>query len=400
MRIFTITLLGCFCVIFSIPCYGMNFATQYRLSDHENHVRFVVECQNEPHFELTTLTLPDRLVIDLKKTILQVLPPDASMSSKYIKNIRHSMHNPEDARLVLDLHFPVLVSKTHILKPTHPGENYRLIIDMESILPPLPPVQHVSIPQAPVVKKLKNIHEKAENASKAKTYRRPIIILDPGHGGKDSGAIGRYRKVYEKHITLTYAKALKEELEKNMDCEVYLTRGHDIYIPLHDRVKIGRKHHGDLMISIHADSHPNPATKGLSIYTLSEKASDKEAEALAGRENKRDIIHNVDFSNKSHDLTSVLIDLVQRESKNKSADFAEFVVKELEQKVYFLQNTHRFAGFRVLKGSDIPSVLIELGYLSNREEEKQLMNPVYRTKIITALSRAIYHHFSKHKPIG
>lgn len=400
----SLAIISFFLFIMTPEVYASNIAKLYRFSDHEHHARFVVECESVPEFDISTLSNPDRLIVDIKHTLLQLLPPGDGVESHIVSGIRHSMHTPEHARIVLDLKKPITVTKSTVLPPVSPGGNYRLMVDMEPIKAAAKIAQATETPppivKPPAIQKLKTIAEKKEATTKPKRYRRPVIILDPGHGGKDSGAVGRYRKIYEKHVTLTYAKSLKQKLMETMDCDVYLTRSRDIYIPLQERVRIGRKHRGDLMISIHADSHPNPHTKGLSIYTLSDHASDKEAAALANRENKHDIIHNVDFSNKSEDLTAVLIDLVQRESRNKSADFAEFVVKELEQKVHFLQNTHRFAGFRVLKGSDIPSVLIELGYLSNREEEKQLMNPIYRDKIVTALSKAIYQHFTKHKPIS
>ena len=221
---------------------------------------------------------------------------------------------------------------------------------------------------------------------------KPVVVIDPGHGGVDPGAIG-VSGIYEKYITLAVARELKSVLEKNGRYKVYLTRDRDIFIRLRDRVAIGRQYNADLFISLHADSVGNPQLKGLSVYTLSQNASDSEAQALADKENKADLIAGIDLSHESADVANILIDLAQRETMNRSAGFAGGVVDEVGRETPLLGNTHRFAGFAVLKAPDVPSVLIELGYLSNETEERNLRQPEYRAKLAKGIARAVDRFF-------
>lgn len=221
---------------------------------------------------------------------------------------------------------------------------------------------------------------------------KPVVVIDPGHGGVDPGAIG-VSGIYEKYITLAVARELKASLEKNGRYKVYLTRDRDIFIRLRDRVAIARQYNADLFISLHADSVANPQLKGLSVYTLSQNASDSEAQALADKENKADLIAGIDLSHESADVANILIDLAQRETMNRSAGFAGGVVDEVGREQTLLGNTHRFAGFAVLKAPDVPSVLVEMGYLSNEAEERNLRQPEYRVKLAKGISRAVDRFF-------
>lgn len=220
----------------------------------------------------------------------------------------------------------------------------------------------------------------------------PVIVIDPGHGGVDPGAIG-VSGIYEKHITLALARELKTALEKSGRYRVHLTRDRDVFIRLRDRVAIARQYGADLFISLHADAVQNPSIRGLSVYTLSQNASDNEAQALAEKENKADLIAGVDLSHETPDVAGILIDLAQRETRNRSAGFASEMVDEVGQEFNLLDNTHRFAGFAVLKAPDLPSVLVETGYLSNDYEEKQLRQPTYRARLAKAIARAIDRYF-------
>jgi len=226
--------------------------------------------------------------------------------------------------------------------------------------------------------------------------RLPIIVIDAGHGGKDPGTIGDYARTKEKNITLAYAKELKKSLDNTKNYRVFLTRDDDFFIPLGQRVQKSRKLKADLFISLHANSIENPETSGFSIYTLSQKSSDKRAELLAQKENRADIINGVNFSNASPDIMKTLIDLSQRDSMNSSSRFANTVIKSVKKsEIKILQNTHRFAGFVVLTAPDVASVLIELGYLSNREEEKELNNLIYKRKIVASITSAVDEFFHK-----
>lgn len=221
---------------------------------------------------------------------------------------------------------------------------------------------------------------------------KPLIIIDPGHGGIDPGAVGE--SVTEKELTLVVAKALKKELEATGKFRVSLTRSKDIYIPLRERFGLAREKGADLFISLHADSHNDPLTRGASVYTLSEKASDAEAAALAGRENKSDIIAGVDLSKQNSVVTDILIDLAQRDTKNMSTRFAGLLVKELKRETMLLGNTHRYAGFAVLKAPDVPSVLVEMGYISSSKDEALLSSSKHQKRLARAIRDAIVNYFS------
>lgn len=220
----------------------------------------------------------------------------------------------------------------------------------------------------------------------------PVIMLDPGHGGADPGTTG-VSGVYEKDLTLAMARELERQLEATGRYRVQITRDSDISIPLRDRIAIARAARADLFISLHADSRDNAAQRGATVYTLSETASDAEAAALAAKENKADLIAGVDLSNESEVVTSILIDLAQRETKNQSVRLAGYVVQEIARSTLLNRNTHRFAGFAVLKAPDIPSILLELGYLSNAKDEKLLRTSAYRRKLGATLVRALDDYF-------
>jgi N-acetylmuramoyl-L-alanine amidase len=175
---------------------------------------------------------------------------------------------------------------------------------------------------------------------------------------------------------------------------VYLTRDTDIFIPLRERIKIGQRHKADLFMSLHADSAQNKNATGLSVYTLSDTASDKEAAALAERENKADIIGGMDLGGNSKEVNDILISLSQTDTRNKSSKYAGYLVAEMAKSVKLVKNTHRFAGFAVLKAPDIPSALLEMGYLSNRTEEANLKTQAYRKKLANSAAAAIDKYFN------
>lgn len=244
--------------------------------------------------------------------------------------------------------------------------------------------------------------EKAEEPAKPKKKKadkkssknaKPVIVIDPGHGGIDPGASGASGAV-EKMVVLEYAQALKTRLMKSGHYQVYLTRDHDQFIMLRKRVEIARKAQGDIFISLHADSAPG-AVRGLSVYTVSEKASDEEAEKLAARENKADVLAGVNLTNERPDVAGILISLAERDTKNRSAALADILVTSLDDQVHLLPDSHRFAGFAVLKAPDIPSVLIEIGFLSNPQEEKLIKSKAYRDKVIHGITAGIDSYFKK-----
>jgi len=225
--------------------------------------------------------------------------------------------------------------------------------------------------------------------------RRPVIVVDAGHGGQDPGAKSVLDGRHEKEATLAIARAIRTALEEGGRFKVILTRDADHFIPLGERVDIARRANADLFLSIHADSIADPDIRGATVYTLSETASDKEAERLAAKENKADIIAGINLGAESPDVTNILIDLAQRETMNYSAEFASHMVREVSKDTFFRSNFHRYAGFRVLKAADVPSVLFESGYMSNKADSTFLFDTKGQRQIAQGVRRAIEGYFSR-----
>ncbi|WP_034990076.1 N-acetylmuramoyl-L-alanine amidase family protein [Bartonella schoenbuchensis] len=214
------------------------------------------------------------------------------------------------------------------------------------------------------------------------------VVLDPGHGGIDSGAQG-ITGILEKNITLAFARALQNELEKDSDINVTLTRDCDVFLRLSERVKKAQNFNADLFISIHADSINIPSLRGATVYTLSDKASDAIAKTLAEIENNADLLDGLP-AEESHEVTDILIDLARRETHILSLNFADLIILNLSNNnINLIKNPHRYADFQVLKAPDVPSVLIEIGYLSNKEDEKLLNNSQWRNQIVVSLAHSI-----------
>ena len=253
--------------------------------------------------------------------------------------------------------------------------------------------KNIYSPNIYFLKKKKNKYARIVIDYKKKKKIKKIIVIDPGHGGRDSGTVG-VSKTLEKNITLKVGLLLKKEFNKYDDFDVILTRERDIFIKLQERTRIAKKSNASIFISLHADYNKNRRTRGISLYTLSERASDKEAEALARRENRSDLFGNVDFSSESSEVTNILIDLTKRETLNQSSHLVNFMIKEFKNDMNLLKRAHRFAGFAVLKSLDIPSVLLEMGYLSNKSDSKLLNRKDYQKKISENIVKAVQNYFN------
>ena len=383
-----------FCCAFSAAdSAAASGITSMRIGQGVGSVRIVFDADRKFDYKVFLLNEPKRLVIDTFD--VKVSPEIEKYVDKnnLVTKTRLGSVGTDGIRIVFDLQKPAIVKKAFMLAPQS-NFGWRFVIDV-SIASEREFSSKVGSKYA-----LSNENSFAgsysssssKSSSKAKTVnKKKIIVLDPGHGGKDPGAIG-YSGVYEKNITLAMAKELKVILEKE-GYKVHLTRSTDIFIPLRDRVKIARKYNADLFMSIHADSAVNRSAKGLSVYTLSETASDKEAAALAARENKADVVAGLNLLEHSKVVSDILINLAQRETMNRSSEFASFMVQEMRKSVKLRDNTHRFAGFAVLKAPDVPSVLLEMGYLSNRTEERLLKQKDYRRKLAVSTSKAVEKYF-------
>ena len=220
---------------------------------------------------------------------------------------------------------------------------------------------------------------------------KPLVVIDAGHGGKDAGAISVLGG-YEKDVTLAIARLTARRLERGGRVRVKLTRDDDRFIPLGGRVRIARDARADLFISIHADAAPNAEARGASVYTLSAVASDAVAARLAARENKADIIGGVNLGVEAPEVGDIMIDLSRRATGNVSVQFADILQDALSERLRFRGEFHHFAGFQVLKAPDVPSVLLETGYVTNRDDARLLFSGSARQKIADGIARAIERH--------
>ena len=223
----------------------------------------------------------------------------------------------------------------------------------------------------------------------------PLVVIDAGHGGHDPGSPGADGETREKEVALKIALAVRDALVAGGKVRVALTRADDRFLVLAERREIARALHADLFISIHCDSAPNALARGASVYTLSDTSSDRVAAALAARENKSDVINGVDLSRETNDVSSILIDLAQRETMNVSSAFAELLQRELAPLIGLKPNFHKYAGLMVLKAPDVPSVLLETGYISNADDLELLTSSQYRRDIATGVRRAVETHFAR-----
>jgi len=225
--------------------------------------------------------------------------------------------------------------------------------------------------------------------------RQPTVVLDAGHGGIDPGAISP-NGVYEKDIVLPTAWYFARQLAGTRRCRVVLTRSVDAFIPLRDRVARARASHADLFLSLHANALPDTEMRGLSVFTLSSQASDREAAALAVSENRADLVGGLKLSRQSRDIGGILMDLSRRQTDTFSLALARAVVDQLAREVALLDHPLRSADFAVLSAPDIPSALIELGCLSNPHEERLLRQRSYQQKLASGLVRAVEAYFAAH----
>ena len=368
--------------------------TAVRIGDHGATTRFVIEADKKLKYRIFTLASPYRVVIDLPEVVWRLLPGAGGTGRGLIEGFRFGLFAPGKSRVVIDMRAPVGIKRSFMLDPAD-GRGYRVVLDLTKVS------RKTYMEQVKVVNRSRDVAALAMRAPKgARPEKRRagkrVIVIDPGHGGVDPGTTG-YRGTREKNITLAVARAVKARLEAKGRYRVVLTRERDIFLRLRSRVETARSAAADLFVSLHADALENRKVRGAAVYTLSEVASDKEAAELAAKENQADVIAGVDLTHENPVVANILIDLAQRETMNYSARFATLLVTQLRRTGKTLRNAHRFAGFAVLKAPDIPSVLIEMGYLSNPTEERLLRRPAYQRKLADAIARAMDGYFEARK---
>lgn len=395
-------------LLLAMPVGAQTLVRDVRLGLQEGGgTRFVVELDSAADYRLFMLDGPPRAVIDLPS--LQWADGLNTSGRGAVKGWRYGQFG-SGTRVVLDLKEPVKITGTQVL-PALNGSGARLVVDLapatqsefasligrfwgqraEQQLQVATAAAGAALPNCP---KPSPLPEARRNID-----LRPVVVIDPGHGGVDPGAravTGRH----EKDITLSIARQLASKLEGS-GYQVVMTRSRDIFVPLQGRVKIAREANADLFISLHADSIRNRDVRGATVYTLSDRATDREAAELAESENRADTLAGLPSAGKDNALADILTTMSYRASVNGGRDLSGLLVQSLRSAGVALNDQpQRSAGFAVLKAPDIPSVLIEMGYLTSRQDAALMTNPAHQRKLAGAIASAIDNYFLRHRPAG
>ncbi len=351
-----------------------------RLWTAPDHTRLVFDVSGPVDHELFTLKAPERLVIDLAKARPDASLDTTSLHDRHLHGVRYANRKGGDLRLVLDLKQSVR-PKSFLLKPNGPY-GHRLVLDLYDV---------ESGNSKPTVK----------TVADSGRPRDVIVAIDAGHGGEDSGAIGKTYRTYEKDVVLAVAKRLARLIDAQSGMKAVLVRKGDYFIPLRKRMEIARKQRADLFVSIHADAFHDRRVRGSSVYVLSRRgASSEAARWLAESENSADLVGGVSLDDKDDVLASVLLDLSQSATRQMSVEVASDVYRELKRHGKVHGRKVQQAGFAVLKSPDIPSMLVETAFISNPTEERNLRNPKYQESLARALLRGVQGYFKKAPPPG
>ena len=377
------------------PAAVSNFpiASEVRLAGDATQTRFVLDLDRPIQHRAFLLADPYRVVVDLSQVSFQLPAGVGSAGRGLVKAFRYGLVMPGGSRIVLDLTGPAKIAKSYVLEAAN-GQPPRLVLELAEV-DRASFLQSMTAASQPELRPaIAEANAAAAPAALAKPAgppdSRPVIVIDPGHGGPDNGTQAGGSEFMEKNLVLTFGLALRDRIEKTGKYRVVMTRSDDTFIPLDERVRIARNQSAALFVSIHADALPRGEgdAQGATIYTLSEKASDVEAERLAEAENRSDAIAGVTMSEEPV-VADILIDLAQRETRTFSNRFARILMNEMKTTVRMHKHPLKSAGFRVLKAPDVPSVLVELGYVSNKGDREHLVSESWRNRTVAVMSEAI-----------
>jgi N-acetylmuramoyl-L-alanine amidase len=365
-------------------------ATDARLAGDATRTRMIVDLSRPIGITAFTLADPYRIIIDMPQVTFALAARTGESGRGLIKAFRYGLVMQGGSRLVLDASGPVRIDKAFVLPPVD-NQPARLVIDLLST-DRVTFMRNLAIEKPPV----REAKRAVSDPTKRPNDGRPLIVIDPGHGGPDTGTIAASGEM-EKSIVLDFAQALSEKLEKSGKYRVAMTRSDDTFVPLGERVRFARHEGAALFVSVHADALAAKSendVRGATVYTLSETASDTASAKLADDENKADLIAGVDLSSEPEEVAGILVDLAQRETKNFSHHFARTLVGELKAAAKLHPHPLKAAGFKVLKAPDVPSVLIELGYVSNKQDLKLMTSETWRARTSDAVAQAVNAFFS------
>lgn len=381
-------------------------------SPQQGLTRFVLELEQNADYRLFVLANPPRAVIDLPSLQWPHDLTPAASGQGVVRGWRHGQFG-SGTRVVLDLTGPVSVAGTQML-PARSGGGPRLVIDLAAGEPQAFAAligqnwggraqEHLQVAAAvpsAATARITTLRPPPLPEQRRPQQEIPLVMIDPGHGGVDPGAIAVTGR-YEKDITLAIARQLASRLESSGRYRVQMTRSRDIFIPLRDRVRISREAGADLFISLHADSIQDRNIRGSTVYTLSDTASDKEAAELAESENRADELAGLQAAAGDDMLADILTNMSFRASLNESRDFSRLLAKNLQSKgIFMTERGERSAGFAVLKAPDVPSVLIEMGYLTNSKDVGLLTKTEYQNKLVSVIEQSVDQYFQRHRPSG
>jgi N-acetylmuramoyl-L-alanine amidase len=365
-------------------------ASDARLAGDAGRTRLVMDLSRTIDIAAFTLADPYRVVIDLPQVTFQMPARTGEQPRGLVKAFRYGMVMQGGSRIVIDTTGPVRVEKAFVLAAVD-NQPARLVIDLATT-DRASFMRNLALEKPPAREAKRTEPEQPRRSDDG----RPLVVIDPGHGGPDTGTIAASGEM-EKAIVLEFAQALAEKLEKSGKYRVLMTRTDDRFVPLGERVRFARHEGAALFVSIHADAlaaKSESDVRGATVYTVSESASDSEAARLAEDENKADAIAGVDLSAEPEEVAGILVDLAQRETKNFSHHFARTLVGELKTTTKLHPNALKSAGFKVLKAPDVPSVLVELGYVSNRHDLKLMTSDGWRARTSEAVAHAVSTFFS------
>jgi len=350
--------------------------------------RVVLDLTEAVPYSAFLLGSPYRLVIDLPEVGWSADGGSKQETIGLVERLRYGHFRPGNSRVVVDLMGPA-----KILRHSALSEPDRIVFDIAPVgQARFTPGQKVGLKgwEPPTSEPMPLPRQKPGNANDKR-----VVVIDAGHGGVDPGAVRG--QTHEKRITLAIANAVKVQLEKSGRYRVVMTRTRDVFLELRERVEVAQASRGDIFISLHADTHPKSSTRGASVYTLSQKASDEEAAALAAKENNADIIAGtpIDAAAYSDETIDILRDLQRRQTDRHSVVFARMLTGQLDKKGIGLaqRKAHRYAGFVVLKSPNVPSVLVELGYLSNKDDRQMLQTSRFRSSVAKSVLASVDQYF-------
>ncbi len=360
-------------------------ALDYKMAGDANRARIVIHFDREPEPKWFLLRGPHRLVVDLPETTF-AFDPSSLEPRGLVSGVRYGLLSEGRSRLILSTSGSFQVEKLNILK-NKTTTGYRLVADLSSASERR--FDELLTEQATKTGSTRTAKKGDRLGQRQRPVQKPFtIVIDPGHGGIDGGANG-VSGIKEKVITLAFAKELRKSLEDVGKYRVFMTRERDEFLRLDERVRVARQHEADLFLSLHADTIRLRGIRGATVYTISEKASDAVSKAIAERENLSDAIAGVPLADEKQEVADILIDLARRETQIFSIRFARQLVGEMTGEVELINNPHRSAGFKVLRAPDVPSVLVELGYLSNSKDEALMRNPDWRKKAVRSITSAV-----------